>query len=372
MKLLYVTTISNTVNAFLIPHIKMLIDEGHQVDVAFNVEQEVKPEIYEMGCKIHQLPLERSPLKKDNFRAYKMLKKIIISEGYDLVHTHTPIASAIVRLVCRNLNNVRVFYTAHGFHFFKGAPILNWLVYYPVEKWLARYTDTLITINKEDYERAKSKFKAKRVEYIPGVGIDLEKFSTVEIDRNLKCSELDLPKDAFVVLSVGELNKNKNHEVVIRAIGKIDNPNINYIICGQGKLEGYLRDLSKELSIENQVHLLGFRKDIPEICKIADLFAFPSYREGLSVALMEAMANGLPVVCSNVRGNSDLIEDGKGGYLIEPVDVEGFAKYINELISDSEIRIEFGGFNHKKIEKYSIENVLCEMEKIYKLQNEGV
>lgn len=358
MKILYVTTISNTVNAFLIPHIKMLIDEGHQVDVAFNIEQEVKPEIYEMRCKIHQLPLQRSPLKKDNFRAYKMLKKIIISEGYDLVHTHTPIASAIVRLVCRNLNNVRVFYTAHGFHFYKGAPLINWLVYYPVEKWLARYTDTLITINKEDYERAKSKFKAKKTVYIPGVGIDLEKFDTVEIDRALKRSQLGLPKDAFVVLSVGELNKNKNHEVVIRAIAKIDNPDIHYIVCGEGPLKGYLIDLSEDLGIKNRVHLLGFRKDITEICKVSDLFTFPSYREGLSVALMEAMANGLPVVCSNIRGNSDLIEDGKGGYLVEPADVEGFAKYINDLIVKKYLLKEIPQYNRNKIKIFSNENAI--------------
>lgn len=365
MKILFVTTISSTVNAFLVPHIRMLINQGHQVDVAFNIEQEVKPEIYEMGCQVHQLPLQRSPLKRDNIRAYKMLKEIIIFERYELVHTHTPVASAIVRLACRKLSNVKVLYTAHGFHFYKGAPILNWLVYYPVEKLLARYTDTLITINKEDYDRAKSQFKSKRVEYVPGVGIDLEKFSTVEIDRDLKRSQLGLPEDAFVLLSVGELNKNKNHEVIIRALGKIDNPGIHYLVCGQGNLDGYLRNLSKELGLENQVHLLGFRKDIPKICKISDVFAFPSYREGLSVALMEAMANGLPVVCSNIRGNSDLMEDGKGGYLVEPGDVEGFAKHINELISDSGLRSELGGFNLEKIENYSIENVLCEMEEIY-------
>lgn len=365
MKILYVTTISNTVNAFLIPHIKMLIDEGHQVDVAFNIEQEVKPEIYELGCKVYELTFQRSPLRRDNFRAYKMLKNIIISGGYDLVHTHTPVASAIVRMACRNLNSVKVFYTAHGFHFFKGAPQINWLVYYPVEKLLARYTDTLITINQEDYERAKSKFKAKRVEYIPGVGIDQDKFKTVEVNRDSKRSDLGLPKNAFVVLSVGELNKNKNHEVVIKAIAQIDNSNVYYIICGEGKLDDYLRNLSKRLGIENRVLLLGFREDIPEMCKISDIFAFPSYREGLSVALMEAMANGLPVVCSNIRGNSDLIEDGKGGYLVEPIDVEGFAKYTIELIKNCKLRSQFSDFNHKKIEKYETKNVLNLLEQIY-------
>ena len=365
MKILYVTTISNTVNAFLIPHIKMLIDEGHQVDVAFNVEQEVKPEIYEMGCKIHQLPLQRLPLKKDNFRAYKILKKIIISEGYDLVHTHTPIASAIVRLVCRSLNNVRVFYTAHGFHFFKGAPIVNWFIYYPVEKWLAKYTDTLITINKEDYSRAKRKFKAKRVEYVPGVGIDLKKFNTVKVDRDLKRSQLGLPEDAFVVLSVGELNKNKNHEVIIRAIAKINNPDIHYLVCGKGPLESYLNELVAELGVGKNVHLLGFRLDIPEICKISDLFAFPSYREGLGMAALEAMACGLPLITSNVHGIVDYSIDGETGYNCSPTDVDSFSKYIKTLYLDIDKRNQMAAKNIEAVKKFNQFNVLNLMEQIY-------
>lgn len=365
MKILYVTTISNTVNAFLIPHIKMLIDEGHHVDVAFNIEQEVKSEINEMGCKVHVLPFQRSPLKKDNILAYKMLKSIIISEEYALVHTHTPVASAIVRLVCRELFDVRVFYTAHGFHFFNGAPILNWLLYYPIEKWLARYTDTLITINREDYERAINKFKARRIEYLPGVGIALDKFNTVEIDRELKRRQLGLPEDAFVVLSVGELNTNKNHEVVIRAIKNLKNSKIHYIICGKGKLEVYLNNLNKKLGLEEQIHLLGFRNDIPEIFKISDVFAFPSYREGLPVALMESMASGLPVVASNIRGNSDLVEDGKCGYLLEPKDAEGFSKRIKELSINKTLRIQLSTNNTIKADKYSINNIIRNMKKIY-------
>lgn len=221
MKILYVTTISNTVNAFLIPHIKMLINEGHKVDVAFNIEQELNPELKKLGCKIHQVPFQRSPLKIDNLRAYQLLKKIIIEEGYEIIHTHTPIASAIVRLVISNLK-VKVFYTVHGFHFYKGAPFLNWLMYYPIEKLLAKYTDVLITINNEDYERAKKEFKASAIEYIPGVGINLGKFSNLSIDSKQKKKELGIAEDSFLVLSVGELNKNKNHQVVIRAIAELD------------------------------------------------------------------------------------------------------------------------------------------------------
>lgn len=368
-KVLFVATVVKLhIMVFHIPYLEWFKKKGYEVHVASRNDYENKEECKVPFCdKFHDLSFERSPLKKSNLHVYRELKNIIDSNEYEIIHCHTPTGGAIGRLAAQGARKkgTKVIYTAHGFHFFKGAPILNWLLYYPIEKLLARYTDTLITINKEDYERAKSKFKAKRVEYIPGIGIDLKKINTMEVDRGLKRSQLGLPKGAFIVLSVGELNKNKNHEVVIRAIRKIDNFKIQYIICGQGHLDGHLRNLSKELDIENQVHLLGFRKDIAEICKVSDVFAFPSYREGLSVALMEAMANGLPVVCSNIRGNSDLIEDGKGGYLVEPADIQGFAKYIKDLIEDSRLRSEFGGFNHKKIENYSIENVLKEMEEIY-------
>jgi len=365
MKILYVTTISNTVNLFLIPHIKILIDQGHQVDVAFNIEQEVKPEIYSMGCKVHKLPLERSPLKRDNFRAYKMIKNIISSEGYDLVHTHTPVASAIVRLACRNLNNVRVFYTAHGFHFFKGASLKNWLIYYPVEKWLSKYTDTLITINEEDYKRARNHFKAKRIDYVPGVGLDTKKFEKIDIDKSEKRKELGIPQEAFVVLSVGELNKNKNHETVIRAIAKLNNPNIYYVICGVGLLKEYLKSLSKKLGVERRVLLLGFRTDVAEICKASDIFAFPSYREGLPRSIMEGMASGLPCIASNIRGNTDLIENGKGGFLCKPDDQGEFAKAIEKLVNDEKLRKDISSVNLEVIKNFSEKVVNNRMNEIY-------
>lgn len=174
------------------------------------------------------------------------------------------------------------------FIFFKGAPLKNWLFYYPVEKYLSRYTDILITINQEDYERAKRKFKAKQIEYVPGVGIDINKFQNIAVDGERKRADLGIYKDAYVMVSVGELNANKNHSTVIRALKRVNNPNITYIICGQGPLEEKLKDLIKELELSSQVKLLGYRSDIPEILKVSDLFVFPSRREGLSVSLMEA------------------------------------------------------------------------------------
>lgn len=366
MRILYVTTISNTVNAFLTPHIKMLVDQGHQVDVAFNIVQKVNIELIELGCKVHSLEFKRSPLDTKNYSAYKRLKKLITSENYDLVHTHTPVASACVRLACRNMKNIKVFYTAHGFHFFKGAPLLNWLVYYPIEKLLSRYTDVLITINKEDFNRAKKSFKSGSVEYIPGVGFDTKRFSHVHVDKELKRMEIGVPESAFVILSVGELNRNKNHETIIKAIKKLNNLNIYYVICGQGPMKNYLIELSKKLGIEKQIKLLGFRNDIDEICKASDIFAFPSKREGLGLAALEAMASGLPIITSNVHGIVDYSVDGVTGYSCCPTDVDGFAKVINYLIEDEKLRIKMSKHNIEAVNKFNLNKVKDIMQDIYK------
>jgi glycosyltransferase involved in cell wall biosynthesis len=369
-KVLFVATVVKLhIMVFHIPYLEWFKKNGYEVHVAARNDYDNKDECIIPFCdRFHDLPFERSPIRKNNLQVYKDLKNIIDTEQYEIIHCHTPMGGAIGRLAARSARKkgTKVIYTAHGFHFFKGAPLVNWLAYYPAERWLAKYTDVLITINTEDYEIAK-KFKVNRIEYVPGVGIDTDKFKNIEVNRTEKRESLGVSEDDFMIISVGELNKNKNHQVIIRAIAKLRNEKIKYVLCGQGPLETELRELAKELDVENQVKFLGFRKDVPDLMKVADLFAFPSYREGLSLSLMEAMASGLPVVCSEIRGNTDLIEDGKGGYLVEPSDVEGFAKYIKELIEDSRLKSEFGDFNHKKIENYSIENVMKEVENIYKL-----
>lgn len=365
MRILYVSTISNTINAFMIPHIKMLFEQGHHVDIACNIQREIDKELVELGCRVHDISFSRSPLNKTNVKAYRDLKKLIIDQKYDLVHTHTPIASAIVRLVCKNIREITVFYTAHGFHFYTGAPVKNWLIYYPLEKWLSKYTDTLITINKEDYDRAKSKFKAKRVEYIPGVGLDIDKFKNVVVDKVGKRQELSLPEDAFVVLSVGELNKNKNHEVVIRAIAKLSNPNIHYVICGRGPLESYLKKLSTELGIGENVYLLGYRPDIAEICKVSDIFAFPSFREGLGIAALEAMACGLPIITSNVHGIVDYSIVGETGYNCSPTDIDSFSKYIKILYVDADKKDQMALNNIEAVKEFNQRNILNLLEQVY-------
>ena len=367
MKILYVATISNTINAFLIPHIELLLKQGHQVDIACNVNREIDSKLINRGCKVFDVPFQRSPLKKENYGAYKGVREIIKSGKYDIVHTHTPVASTCVRLACRNIENIKVLYTAHGFHFFKGAPIKNWLLYYPIEKWLSKYTDVLITINQEDYARAKSKFKAKKVEYVPGVGLDTEKFKRVKVDKNVKRDELGVPHDAFVILSVGELNKNKNHETIIKAIAKLENPNIYYVICGVGPLREYLEGLAQDYHISGNVKFLGYRTDIAEICKASDIFAFPSKREGLGIAALEAMASGLPLVTSNIHGITDYSVNGKTGFTCNPNDVIGFARSLSELAGDPQRSIRIGLNNITTVGRYDIYSVLSKLKDVYEM-----
>lgn len=370
MRILYVTTLSNTLNAFLVPHIELLLNLGHEVDIACNIDNKINSKLIERGCKVFDIKFQRSPLTKQNYLAYKMLKKILDTGEYDIVHTHTPIASMCVRLACKKLKKSAVIYTAHGFHFYSGAPFRNWMIYYPIEKFLSKYTDILITINNEDYYRAKNYFFSKEVIYIPGVGIDTSKFNKVKVDNVEKRKQLEIPINAFVVLSVGELNENKNHEIIIKAIEKLKNPDIYYIICGTGSNKEYLNSMIQNLNLEEQVRLLGNRNDIAEILQISDTFVFPSFREGLSVALMEAMASGLPVICSNIRGNRDLIEHKKGGYLVNPSDLHGFACSIKKMYESKDLRESFGEFNKNRVERYSLKNVLKELTKVYKTINQ--
>ncbi|MBO1299544.1 MULTISPECIES: glycosyltransferase family 4 protein [Enterococcus] len=307
------TTISNTLNAFLIPHIDMLIKEGHEVSVACSIEQSLKPFFQDHDVEVYKVPFNRSPFSKHNLSAYKQLKKVINENNFDIVHTHTPVASMITRLACKKMKS-RVFYTAHGFHFYKGASIINWLVYYPIEKYLSRYTDTLITINQEDYQRALKDFFAKNVYLVNGVGLPLEEYDR-PIDRMKKREELGIAQETKVILSVGELNDNKNHKIVIEALKAFKNENFKYLICGIGPLEDDLIRQINEAGLSNKIELLGYRNDIIEIMKISDLFVFPSKREGLPVSVMEAMANGVPVMASDIRGNIDLITHGENGIL---------------------------------------------------------
>lgn len=368
-KVLFVATVVRLhINMFHKPFIKWFHDQGWQVDVAANNDYENKDECVIPFChNFHCLPFERSPLRRGNLAAYKQLKKLLDEEHYDLIHCHTPMGGVIARLAALSTRNkgTKVIYTAHGFHFYKGAPLINWLVYYPVERLLARKTDLLLTMNREDHARAAG-FRAGRTEIVNGVGMDINRFSVATAgEKEVVRRELGLEEGETFAISVAQLIARKNHKVLIDAVRKLGDPKFHLFILGDGVQEQELRDRIVRLGLEKQVHLLGFRKDVHRLCRAADLFLFASLQEGLPVAIMEAMACGLPVIASDIRGNSDLIDAGRGGWLVDATDVDGFAAAIRTARQSQGEWEQMKAYNLNKVQQYSIDSVVKQMAEIY-------
>lgn len=367
MRILYVTTIGSTM-IFFKPLIKMLIDEGHVVDIATNEHAGKVPECYrKWGCNIYSIMCSRSPLNVRNVIAIKQISAVMRENHYDIVHCHTPIASVCTRLACRKFRKAggKIFYTAHGFHFYNGAPIKNWLVYYTIEKICAHFTDVLITINTEDYKLAQKKLKVKQIRYIPGVGVDTNKFSPVECDASEGKRTIGINNnDSILMLSVGELNSNKNHSIVIEALAQINNNNLHYAIAGEGALYSNLKNLAEGLGVNERVHLLGFRNDVSKLYDMADIFVFPSYREGLPVSLMEAMSKGKLCIVSSIRGNVDLINEERG-YLFNPSDVNMLIKCIEKCINNEKKNLVLKENCRLFIQEFGIDKVNNEIRNIY-------
>ena len=380
-KALMLASTASMIDQFNMDNIALLQKLGYEVHVACNFlegntcsrEQSaiLQQRLEAMGVPYFQVDITRNVLNIPQvLKAYRQTRALMKEYGYDLVHCHSPIGGAVCRLAAMPFRKkgMQVIYTAHGFHFFKGAPLLNWLIYYPIEWCLAHVTDILITINMEDRARARRHIHAKRIEYTPGIGIDTSKFGRSTANRQEKRLSLGLTEEDFVILTVAEMNKNKNHTLILKALGLLkDRPGferIRYLICGQGDLQSALEAEAESLGIRQQVHFLGFRRDIQDIYKCSDLFAFMSFREGLSVALMEAMSCGLPPVCSPIRGNTDLVEHGVEGLLAE-FDPNAVADAIWELYRNEDRRSRLSAAAAEKIHKFDQTSVHDRMEEIY-------
>jgi len=367
MKALIIATVSSMIYQFTRENIKSLQEIGYDVEVACNFDQcgsitlkkslKLKEFLESESVKCHQIDFPRSP-----FRVIKLLKsylqlKKISKEKFNIVHCHTPVGGMIGRFAFRKAkdSNCKIIYTAHGFHFYKGAPLFNWLFYYPIEKLCSRWTDVLITINKEDFELAKKKMHAKTVKYIKGVGIDVERINNISIDKDAKRKEIGVPKDSKLLISVGELNKNKNHRSVIRAISRINDNKIYYVIAGIGKEYKSLKKLAASKNVN--LLLLGYRNDVVELYKCSDLYIHPSFREGLPVALMEALASGINCICSNIRGCNDLVRSG----LFNPRNINEIECLITKTNRTTPLNI-----GKNIIEEFDIKTINNQMLKVYK------
>lgn len=371
-KALILASVPSMIEQFNMNNIKILQDLGYEVEVAANFEdggtlsnerlQEFKKELEQKKIRYIHIPFSRKPFSKKNIQAYKLTEKILTENEYDLIHLHSPIGGVCGRIAAKKCKKTKVIYTAHGFHFYKGAPIKNWIIYYPIEKYLSKYTDVLITINKEDYERAKAKFKAKNIQLVHGIGVDKSKFDfemSQEEKNNLRQS-LNLKEDDFVMICVGELNKNKNQIMAIESVKNLiaqNKKNIKLFLVGEGVLREFYQQKIKEYHLENNVYLLGYRKDVPKLLKISNVLISLSYREGLPVNVMEGLISGLPVIVTNCRGNRDLVQDGVNGYIVENKLM--LIDRIMKVASENEMKtIDTKQYEQEEIEK--------KMERIYK------
>lgn len=417
-KVLMLASVASMIDQFNMPNIRLMLDMGYEVHVACNFREgntcdgrrvgELQRTLRRMRVVWHQWDCPRGigSIRKCT-RAYWQLWKLTGRHHYEWLHCHSPIGGVLARLAAHR-RGIRVAYTAHGFHFYQGAPLRNWLLYYPLEKLLAHWTDALITVNREDYRFAKKHLKAKRIYHIPGIGLGLDKFAAGKPpcgdEKNQFRRKYRIPEDALLLLSVGELNKGKNHRMVIDALAALRRQDVYYMICGQGALRRKLKQHAGSLGVSSRIRMLGYQEEMPWIYQNADIFVFPSMREGMPVALMEAMAAGLPCVVSDIRGNRELIcgagEDDAGcgnepvrhcinnavirhygnngvlagkktlqirpGGIRFPLGQPGqLQKALEILLEDGKLGQECGKYNQKKIRSYGQAAVQKRMQKIY-------
>ena len=362
-KIIYVATVDSHIELFHLPYLKMLKEKGFEVHVATNTD---KPIQY---CdKKIQIPIEKNPFKLSNLRAIKQLQKIIEAERYNIIHCHTPMGSVVARLAAKKArkNGTRVIYTAHGFHFYKGAPLHYWLMFYPAEKYLAKYTDTLILINQEDYDRAKRKFgkRCHDIQYIPGIGVDPERFKhrLTQAEKSSLRKSLGLKDDDFVLIFPAELSRRKNQTWLIKTLKPlfVKNKNLHLLLPGKDSLNGECHNLVKKLDLQLQVHLLGFRNDIPELLQISNVLVSSSRQEGLPVNILEGLFLNLLVVAIRCRGVEDSLKNDAGAFLIEKWDKQAFLDAIGNVAS-----IKNSHPRNIQVESYSLPNIRTQYESIY-------
>lgn len=364
-KILFAANVDYFYIKFLIPQLKYFHDNGYIVHTASRNENVEIPYV----DKKYDVCFARSFNITDNINSYKQMKKIIKDGDYDIIFCHTPFGGAITRLAAKNAKTkARVIYMAHGFHFYEGAPLKYWLLFYNAEKYLSRYTDTIITINKYDYNKAKKDFYCD-TEFVEGIGLIKENMDVniTKEEKRLLRKQLGIKEKDYIMIYAAEISERKRQEWLVKTLEKElkKHKDMHLLLPGKDLIDGRCNKLVEELGLTKQVHLLGFRRDIAKLLKISNLALSSSKQEGLPVNVMEAMYNSMPLVVTNCRGNADLVENNKNGYVVDIDNNEEFAKKVNEIYINKELAKKMGENSKKMVEKYLLENVMESYVKIY-------
>ncbi|EIT86530.1 group 1 glycosyl transferase [Fictibacillus macauensis ZFHKF-1] len=363
-KVLFCATVDVHIRKFHIPFMKWLQNNGWEVHTATGEAGD-----FSFDGQHHQISITRSPFTFANVRAYYELKNLVETYDFDVIDCHTPMGGVIARFAARH-SRTNVLYTAHGFHFYKGASLVNWVVYYPIEKYLSRYTDYLITINKEDYTRAKENhFRAETIGYIHGVGVDTEQFQPIVSSRKVdKKRKLGYGDHDFLMFYAAEFNSNKSQATLVKVISQLQTklPHLKLLLAGEGPKLQECKELAQSLGVGHMIDFLGYQTNIQQYLQISDLALASSLREGLPVNVMEAMACGLPVIANDNRGHRDLIIPGETGWLVPNNDPSHYAHYIEQLVQDTVLHRKLGNKGRQRmIDTFSLQNVLIEKQEIY-------
>lgn len=361
-KIMMIATTDNMLWQFLIPHINYLQANGNTVECVCAKTGFWFDELKSRGYTMHEIDFARSPFSLKNFKAYKQLVKLQKQNNYDLVYCQQPVGGLMGRLIGKKFK-IPVIYTAHGFHFIKGGNPVKNMLFKTVEKYLAKYTDCLITINEDDFNACQN-WKAKQRYKISGIGFDITKYDNSPFDKDEFKKKLGI-KDEFVVLTVAEFSKGKNYQTMLKAIAELKDENVKFLACGRGKEVQKIKDMIAKLGIQDKVELLGYRKDINKIMQVSNAFFLPSLREGLCLSIIEALNFGLPILTSKVRGCKDLVVNNKNGYLADAMDYKEYARLIKKLMRDKKVCERISKNNKLAAEQYSITNVIAQLENIY-------
>tara|TARA_B100000780_G_scaffold275979_1_gene243683 strand:- start:583 stop:1695 length:1113 start_codon:yes stop_codon:yes gene_type:complete len=364
-KVLFTASIAKHILRFHLPYLKWFKDQGYEVHVACSGAENIP------FCDIKwQISFVRSPFSFGHYNSFSKIKHIIEEQEYDLIHTHTPMTSLVTRYAAKSARKkgTKVLYTAHGFHFYKGAPILNWLFFYPIEKYFSKYADAIITINSEDYEILhRNKFKNKDSYMIPGIGVSNDKFHEVSNSSKAQLrSKLKLNIDDFLIIYAAEFISRKNHQFILSSINEYSIPaNMKVLFAGRGELEHKLKKKVIELGLEKQIIFLGFIDNINEYYQASDIGISTSKQEGLGLNLIEELMCGLPVVATIDRGHSEIIENGVNGYFYPQNNGKAFYDKVMELYLNKEVYNNMKANATKSVEMFSLTHSIEVMSSIY-------